>query len=255
MFFEPHGALTFLTHRRATGNSGTIGFVRVAPDGRIESGQLSSGPTRGSAVAAMNLRGGMLAAWSRPKGDGEATEIVTRERGLSGGPFGPENVIADVNLGYTFQTALNDLGQAVVVWIEYPPTGPPGAIRAIVRDDPALLEIPPPPDIDIYADPLAQLDEDGDLLPTVRCSENCKVTATGIVFPGADRRAIAGEGRLRRVKARKRTRVKLDFGAAGAAAAREALAAGRRPWVSVSVSARGRSPRPLVKSRRFKLRR
>jgi hypothetical protein len=255
MFFEPHGALTFLTRRPATGNSDTIGVITVAPDGRIESGQLSSGTTRGSAAAAMNLRGGIFAAWSRPKGDGEATEIVARERGFIGGPFGPETVIADVNLGFTYETAFNDLGQAVVVWVEYPPAGPPAAIRVIVRDDPALLQIPPPPDIDIYSDPLAQLDDDGDLLATVRCNQNCKVKASGIVFPGAGRRAIAGGDKSRRLKARTRSRVKLDFGTAGAAAAREALAAGQRPWVSVSVSARGRSPRPFVVSRRFKLKR
>jgi hypothetical protein len=254
LFFDPRGALTFFTNRPPSSGNQNARVITLQPDGSIDDAPLASGTTRGSPAAAMDLRGDILAAWVRPQGEGPGTEVVARERGFPGGAFGPEVVLAHKYGDFPVGTALNDLGQGVVAWSE-DDGGGPGELRAAVRDDPALHEVPLPPDVDIYKDPLASLDGDGDLLAPVRCIPSCKVKATGIVFPGGQAEPVAGGGKSKRLAARKRTRVKLDFGTKGAKAVRDALAAGRRPWVSVSVSARGKSPRPFVVSRRFKIRR
>jgi hypothetical protein len=256
LFFDPLGALTFLiAHRPANSNESTARVITLRPDGSLDDAPLSSGPTRSGPAGAMNLRGDILAAWERPHGDGDATEVVARDRTFGAGAFGPELVLANSYRG-SVETALNDLGQAVVAWWESNPDGEArGAIRAAVRDDPTLREIPQPPDADIYSDPLASLDGDGDLLAPVRCSQRCKVTATGIVFPGGEAQPMAGSSKSKRLAARRRTRIKLDFGTEGAKAVHDALAAGGRPWVSVSVRARGKSPRPFIISRRFKIKR
>jgi hypothetical protein len=152
--------------------------------------------------------------------------------------------------------ALNDLGQAIVVWRELTWNGERyefGPLTATVRDDPALGDAPAPPGVHLYKDPLAALDGDGDLRPPVLCTTNCKVASAGIVFPGGEQDAVRGRGKSVRLKARRKRRVKLDFGVEGAQTVRNALAAGRRPWVAVTVSARGKSPRPLVVTRRYRL--
>lgn len=258
LFVEPRGAVSFLINRRSdSGYENEARFLTLESDGRLEGGSLSSGRSRGEPAGAMNLRGGILAAWKRPAGDGEATQVVARERGFAGGPFAPEVVLAD-SYGGSLETATNDLGQAVVVWMDGGPDRQQlgqGPLRATVRDDPAVRAVPPPPDADIYSDPLATLDSDGDLLAPARCSVSCKVKASGIVFPGGEAKALLGRGKSKRLKARRRTKVKLDFGRAGRKAVKAALANGHRPWVSVSVHARGKSPRPFVVSRRFKIRR
>ena len=254
LFFDPRGALTFLTDQPPpSGKDHKARVITLRPDGSLDDAPLASGATRGQPAGAMNLRGDLFAAWVRPRGEDGATEMVTRERGFAGGAFGPEVVVGQSALS-SIATALNDLGQAVVAWSE-DNGGGPGALRAAVRDEPALRQVPLPPDVAIYSDPLASLDGDGDLLAPVRCDPRCKVRATGIVFPGGEAKPVAGSGKSKRLAARKRTRVKLDFGTEGAKAVREALAAGGHPWVSVSVSARGKSPRPFVVSRRFKIRR
>ena len=256
LFFDPRGALTFLVDRPPmSGADHEARVVTLHPAGSLEDAALSSGATRGPPSGAMNLRGDVLAAWMSPHGEGRATRLVERERGIAGGPFGPEVLLADAYPG-PVDVALNDLGQAAAAWSEEKPDGDGrGAVRAVVRDDPALRVVPPPPDAGIYSDPLASLDGDGDLLAPVRCSQACKVRATGIVFPGGGSDPVAGSGKSKRLAARKRSRLKLDFGIEGARAVRDALASGRHPWVSVSVSARGKSPRPFVVSRRFKIRR
>jgi hypothetical protein len=257
LFFDPRGALTFLIDRLPqSGDDHEARVITIAPDGTVDDSALDPGPTRGRPTGSMNLRGDVLAAWERPGGAGRATEIVVRERAFPLTAFGSETVVAPSYRG-TLRTAVNDLGQAVVVWQEGPAGDQLGGgeIRAAVRYDPALRALPPPPDLDIYADPLPEIDADGDLLATVRCNQSCKVRASGIAFPGGDERAIAGGDKSRRLKARRKARVKLDFGEAGAKAVREALASGRKPTVSVWVSARGASPRPFVASRRFKIRR
>jgi hypothetical protein len=257
LFFDPAGALTFLIDRRP--DSGDDHQSRVAtlrPDGTLTQEALDPGFTRGGPVGAMDLRGDILAAWERPRGEGRATHVVVRERTFGSATFGSETVLGESFRGGVV-TALNDLGQAVVVWTEGPSgdVGFGGGLRAVVRDDPALRAVPAPPDLDIYADPLAELDGDGDLRATLRCDVSCKVSPKGIVFPGGEVKPIAGTGKSQRIKAGRRTKVKLDFGTAGAKAVRSALASGRKPAISVWVSARGKSPRPLVASRRFKIRR
>jgi hypothetical protein len=197
----------------------------------------------------------VLTTWGTHPTQNQSPGVFARERPFGAAAFGSPTQLAKSQPAVLVPSVINDAGQAVLVWNEVIPDGQgfkAGPVYAVVRDDPALHR-PAPPDVDLYKDPLAALDPDGDLRAPVSCAVSCKVKATGIVFPGGDRKALAGNGKSIRLKARKRTKVKLDFGEQGAEAVREALAAGQRPWVSVTVSARGKSPRPLVVSRRYKL--
>lgn len=123
-----------------------------------------------------------------------------------------------------------------------------------MRDDPLLPPLPFPPGLDIDVPALPVLDPDGDLVVPVECTTSCVAGAEGVLDPGGDAAPLAGDGPKRRLRARRRGRLKLDFGADGRAAVRKALKAGRKPVVYVSVRARGKSPRPITVSRRVRLR-
>jgi hypothetical protein len=257
LLVEQLGRITFLIDRRtaATGAAEVWAVTREL-DGHLREQQLSTAPGLNSGRAAMSFGGDVLASLQRPTGRGSEADMVVRERGRAGADFGPEVVIAR-SFSASPAPALNDLGQAVVAWTEGGRTyddPAPTQVHAAVRDDPALRGAPGPPDVDLYADPLAELDDDGDLLVPVRCERSCKVRAAGIVFPGGGRAALAGSGHTLRLKARRLRHVRLDFGGEGASAVREALAAGARPWVSVTATARSHAPRPILVSRRYKLR-
>ena len=251
MVVAPHGVATLFT----SSNSETT-IVTRHPDGRLE--RESLGPdTAGTQLAAVDHRGDVLAAFAEWN-DAPQRNVFARARPVAAAGFAPPTVVGPGNGGPVSGVSLNDLGQAVVVWTELARNGERYEHRrtfAAVRDDPALHEVPAPPDVTIYKDPLAALDGDGDLRAQVRCDQRCKVSSAGIVFPGGSDDAVPGRGKSVRLKARRRSRVKIDFGEKGAEAVRDAIAAGRRPWVSVTVSGRGKSPRPLVVTRRLKLRR
>ena len=256
MLVDSRGAAIFSISGSGEGNRGGHLLTRHL-DGRIDREVLTPDDA-GARTLAMNTRGDLLAAWGPSFfAEDPPKRIALRERPLGSPEFGEEDVLAAGFPG-SLSAALNDLGQAMVAWAEIE-RGPDGlrspGLRAAVRDDSALRAVPAPPDAEIYSDPLATLDSDGDLLAPVACSVSCKVRATGIVFPGGEAKALAGAGPSQRLKPRRRTKVKLDFGAEGRRAVKAALAAGQKPWVSVSVSARGKSPRPYAVSRRFKIRR
>ncbi|MDQ3934301.1 MAG: hypothetical protein M3340_06680 [Actinomycetota bacterium] len=256
MFVEPRGTITFMTVHESERDRYEHRAFTLMPDGSLARETVASGAA-GWPKGAMDLRGDILHVFQRSTAAG-GYELVARERGFAQFAFGPEALVAPMsNRSYAFAPASNDLGQAIVAWAELPLPGEPwkpGPVRVAIRDDPALRDLPLPPDVDLYADPLATLDPDGDLSVPIRCDQDCKAIPTGIVFPGAGRDAVAGRGGSKRLRRAKRGRVLVDFGAAGARAVREAQAAGAKPWVSVSVRARGRSPRPLLVSRRYRLR-
>jgi hypothetical protein len=230
-------------------------IVTRHPDGRLEREEVAP-RSAGNPMLAMNHRGDVLAAWADGHGN-PARAVHVRERPAGAGSFGPPATVADA-MADLAAPALNDLGQAIVVWRELTWNGERyefGPVTAAVRDDPALHDEPAPPAVRLYKDPLAALDDDGDLRAPVLCTTSCKVTSAGIVFPGGGQDAVPGRGKSVRLRARSKRRVKLDFGAEGAQAVRQAHAAGRRPSVAVTVSARGRSPRPLVVTRRYELKR
>lgn len=239
----------------ASSNRETM-IVTRGLDGSVE--RESLGPdTAGTHLAALDHRGGALVAFAEWS-EAPQRNVFVRARPAAATGFAPPAVVGPGNGGPVSGVALNDLGQAVVVWTELARNGDRFEYRrtfAAVRDDPALHDLPAPPDVTVYKDPLAALDGDGDLRAQVRCDQSCKVSSAGIVFPDGTDGAVVGRGKSVRLKARRKSRVKIDFGAAGAQAVRDAIAAGRRPWLSVTVSGRGRSPRPLVVTRRFKLKR
>ena len=252
---DPRGVATFMVNAQSAHSpQGTSSIVTRFPDGRLESEPLAP-ETAMNPMAAMNHRGDVLATWATHF-ESPDRNVYARERAVGESVFGPATALGQPEITDAAIGALNDQGQAVVLWHAGARDGQgirPGPITAVVRDDPALHDEPAPPEVTLYKDPLAALDGDGDLRAPVRCDQSCKVTAAGIVFPGKGEPAAAARGKSVRLRARRKTRVKIDFGAEGARRVREALAAGRRPWVSVTVSGRGKSPRPLVVSRRYRL--
>ena len=251
------GVATFTLGRYGSQAEADRGIVVTRyPDGRLEREEVGAGPVLNS-MAAIDHRGDVLVGAS-DRYDTADPHVFVRERAAGATAFDAPIAIAPGLAGDVAVPALNDVGQAIVVWRPVTRAADghfdSGPITAVVRDDPALHP-PAPPAVELFKDPLAAIDEDGALRAPVRCDPGCKVSAAGIVFPGGGETAVAGRGPSVRLTARKKTRVKLQFGAQGARAVRDALAAGQRPWVSVTVSGRGRNPRPQVVSRRYKLKR
>jgi hypothetical protein len=126
--------------------------------------------------------------------------------------------------------------------------------QVTVREDPSLPVLPFPPDVDVDVPATPRVDSDGDLVVAVRCSRDCTAKPRGVLVPGGGEKLASGSGKTRRLAARRRGSLTLDFGTGGARAVRRAIKAGRKPTVYVSVRARGKSPRPLTVSRRVRLR-
>jgi hypothetical protein len=88
----------------------------------------------------------------------------------------------------------------------------------------------------------------------VRCSTACKATPRGILAADGSDQLVAASGSSKRISAKRRALVELRFGSEQSRKVRKAIRAGHKPWVSISVRARGRSPRPVTVSRRIRLR-
>jgi hypothetical protein len=242
-----------ITQSNAWNPDGKSFVVVRHPDGRLEREQLAD-DTAPSPSGAINHRGDVLVAWGS-HWSAEQPAVYVRERLFGASAFGAPVLLARSQPSAGLGVVMNDARQAMVLWHEVVPDGQgfrAGPVRVVTRDDPSLRP-PAPPEVDLYRDPLAALDPDGDLTASVRCAVSCKVRASGLVFPDGQRAALRGSGRSVRLKAKRRSKVKLDFGEQGAELVREALAAGKRPWVSLTVTARGKSPRPVSVSRRYKL--
>lgn len=221
-------------------------YVTRSPSGELQGPTTVAEDRRWSGVA-MNLRGDMLAASRRPEGG--PIELAERTRGSHA--FSPPRLspAADAWGGSAF-LALNDAGQAAIAW------NGPNRRRPLVavRDDPAVPLPPPPPTVEVAPSGTPRLDEDGHLRIAVRCSTGCKALPSGTLAPAGNAELVRFDGSSRRISAKRLTVLKLRFGRDRARSVRKALRAGRRPWVSVSVRARGKSPRPITASRRIRLR-
>lgn len=266
-FAEPGGAVSFVIERLADSPPAPdqprdprryVDFATHRADGGLDGPRQISTADGYSPDAAMNRRGDILAAWTvGGQGDTRQTRVAVSER-LAGTVFTPELVISAPGV-WPPQVALNDARQAAVVWGadddpagEFAPAG-----WGSFRSDPKLPPLPLPPVIDI-GEPLDDLLDEGGIVLPVRCDQACTVRPEGLLVDGADG---AGTGTRAKKAARvrlskgRRGRVRVRFDSEARAAAREALAAGRKPWVSVSVRAKGKSPRTVSASRRVKLRR
>jgi hypothetical protein len=192
----------------------------------------------------MNLRGDILTSLYSPRAD-VPVELIERAPGEE---FGPRRAQG----GTYARVAINDAGQAAVMLGAGNASSPP--VQVAVREDPRLPVLPFPPTVDIDTPVDPGLDEKGELRLAVSCSTACKATPNGILAAEGDSQLVAASGSSKRIRAKRRGLVTLRFGSEQSRKVRKALRAGRKPWVSVSVRARGRSPRPITVSRRIRLR-
>jgi hypothetical protein len=253
MFTQPDGSVALVIEDPAGGfGDNKLFFATRHLDGSTSPPEVISGAISGSPRAAANLRGDILAAWdrgSRNIGDGRYDgEIVIAERD-AGKSFGGEVLAARPALGG--DVALNDAGQGAVVYLQLDGQGQYAGIGARVREDRSLPPLPFPPAVSIARQSDRSLGRDGSLVISPRCNTRCRISTTGVLYPGGG--GIRGRAASVKLAKSRRGRVRVRFGAAGARAARRALARGRHPWVSVSVTARGRSPRSRTISRGVRL--
>lgn len=250
MLVQPNGTVHLLMDNYDDRQRPKVQLATRRPDGTVI-GPLTVAEDRTGSAAAMNLRGDIVAAWDHPIGFTESGRVEVAEKPAALPRFGPALPVSDPN-SVEPTVALNDAGQAAVAWARGGYTTP--EFQVIVREDPSLPILPFPPVVDIDLPGTPTLDGDGDLMVDVACTTDCKAIPTGVLVPGGGTELVAGEGRSRRLKAKRRGRLKLDLGTAGAKAVRRAVRNGRKPIVHVSVRARGKSPRPVTFSRRVRVR-
>ncbi|MDQ3934211.1 MAG: hypothetical protein M3340_06220 [Actinomycetota bacterium] len=254
---ERDGSVSFLVEKpEVASDPREIRYVTRRRDGTIR----DSGPIATDAFAASagtNLRGDVLVAWTQMSGEGEHWEVPTRV-GIAqrrAGLFVPEPLLSEPT-AQPRRPALNDAQQAVVGWDAASQPGEhPAWVMAAVREDPKLPPLPFPPVVDILPLPDAALDPDGGLRVDARCSLSCKLTPSAMLYASKSTPLASGRGPSRRLRARARRGVEVRFGKDAARSVRKALRQGRRPWVSISLRARGASPRPVTFSRRVRLER
>jgi hypothetical protein len=244
---EPDGRVTFLIDYEADPNHPRVEVATRTVSGGLE-GPTTLAPGSRDVRGAIDLRGDVMAGWQQTATNG-ALQVAERAAGAPS--FGPSVTVAPDNLGQP-AVALNDAGQAVAAWAGGSNDSP--TAKVAVRDDPTAPALPFPPDLHVGLPDAPQLDGDGQLVIPVICSRPCQATPTGIVVPGRRGDASSGSGSSRRLRARRRGRVRIDFGRHAARAVRKALHRGRTATAYVSVRARGRSPRPITVSRRIRLR-
>jgi hypothetical protein len=249
LFVDPSGtAIMFMTNQLDRDHE-TAQYVTRSRSGEVH-GPITVAGDRWWGDIAMNQRGDVLAALDPADAYGTPFELTERSMG---GMFRPPRVAPGGTANYG-RVALNEAGQAAaLLGIDPAPFTNP-RIQFAVREDPSLPVLPFPPnvEIDVPADP--GLDENGELRLAVSCSTACKATPKGILAAEGSGQLVAASGSSKRIRAKRRGLVKLRFGSEQARKVRKAIRAGRKSWVSVSVRARGRSPRPITVSRRIRLR-
>jgi hypothetical protein len=246
LFVDPAGTATMFMTDSSDRDQLQAQFVTRSRSGEIQGPNTVAGDRMWGDIAT-NLRGDTLALLDQPGAD-LPVELVERSVAQM---FGPRRN-APGGVATHARVALNDAGQAAVV------LGVGGVfnprVQLAVREDPTLPVLPFPPTVEV--DTLADtgIDENGELRLAVSCSAACKATPNGILAAEGTGQLVAASGSGKRIRAKRRGLVKLRFGSDQARKVRKAIRAGRKPWVSVSVRARGRSPRPVTVSRRIRLR-
>ena len=243
---EPSGAVSFVVERSDGSQLGReVAFTTRLPSGELVGPDTISSPNSSCARVAMDVRGNMLGTWCRnPDGQARGTTIGIAERPADG-PFGDEEIVSPSD-SIGSDAALTVGGPAVVAWSHARTPGDLGTaeLQAIVREDRKLPPLPFPPDVDIRVPEDSAVNADGTLKVPVRCNRRCTVRATGLLMREGRPVAIAERGPKRKLRARRRGTVRVLLGPAATDA----------DAVSVSVTARGRSPRPVTFSRQIPLR-
>lgn len=229
---EPSGGIAVL----GRGQDDVATFSERLPDGTVTGPVAISGPGAYPTELTRDYRGSMLAAWVR------SGRVAVAERPL-GGAFG-EEVALGAESSSQPDVALSDIGSAALTWTRV--TEGRSVVEVAVREDPALAPLPFPPDVDIEAPKSARLGAKGALKIPVRCTQQCTVRASGVLRRAGRFATVAKPGPARKLQAKRRGGVRVPFGAAAART--------RKGTVIVSVTAQGRSPRPVTFSRRIRLR-
>jgi hypothetical protein len=244
-FTEANGDVSFLS---AQPNESITLTTRHA-DGSLAGPAAIKGARSWNFFAATSYSGNMLATWNEHYGDPMWRDDITRvaER-PAGRLFGPAVTVSGPGTA-AGPPAINDAGAAALVWLRQTKSGDPAsvALEAIVRD--ASGEAPIPPSLRITSRSARRVDARGTITLPVRCSQRCRVRARGLLFAHGRPIAIGRpQSTGKRLRAHKVGQVGVRFNVSKLAAA------GGRPWASVSVTATGRSPRPMTITRRIRIR-
>jgi hypothetical protein len=241
--------------------NGDVSFLSAQPDGSITlTTRHADGSVAGPAAikdaqpwnffAGTSYTGNMLATWNEHYGDflwrDDITRVAERPAGRLFGPaatvFGPGSAAGP--------PAINDAGAAALVALRQTEPGDMTALtlQAVVRD--ASEDAPLPPSLRITDRSARRADARGTITFPVRCSQRCRVRARGLLFVDGAPVAIGRSPRAtgKRLRAHKAGQVGVRFDVSKVAAA------GGRAWASVSVTAKGRSPRPMTITRRIRIR-
>jgi hypothetical protein len=249
VFAEPNGSATMFMADMSDPNHPQAQYVTRSVAGEVD-GPTTVASDRGWTDIAMNLRGDIFALlWDRGPEQGR-TEFAERPAG--GGGFGAVQTVPGFLGASTNAVALNDAGHAAVMGTVG--AAPANRVYVAVREDTAQPALPFPPSLEIDVPDTPQLDEGGVLRIAVRCSAACKALPTGILSPNGNAELVGASGSSKRIGAKQQRVLTIRFGDELSRAVRKAVRAGRKPWVSVSVRARGKSPRPMTVSRRIRLR-
>jgi hypothetical protein len=236
---EPDGAVSFMFERSDGTTGRTTMFATREPDGRLLGPRAVSPPGSGFPFVAMDLTGDMLATWTdNSNGWGRGSRIAVADR-PAGGVFGAQTVVSDED-SILSQAALIDGGDAVVAWTQLP--GP--VVEAAIREDPSAPPLPFPPAVRIIAAHAEKVDGREVLRLTLRCSERCAIRMGALVHAG--NRVVAARGPATHLARRRNRAVSVPLSRELARLIHRARAAHQKAWASVSVTAAGRSPRPVT---------
>jgi hypothetical protein len=244
-FTEANGDVSFLSAQPDE----SITLTTRNADGSVTGPAAIKGASPWNFFAAASYNGNMLATWNVHYGDflwrDDITQVAERP---AGGLFGPPVTVFGPGSA-NGPPAINDAGAAALVALRQTKSGEPAsvALQAVVRD--AREEAPPPPSVRITDRSARKADARGTIKFPVRCSQRCRVRARGLLFVDGKPVAIGRpQSAAKRLRARKVGQVGVRFNAGDVAAA------GGRAWASVSVTAKGRSPRPMTITRRIRIR-
>lgn len=251
---EPLGSSLFVTERRTPPIAFADARVRDRDGGFGAPFPIGDTPDCGVIVAQDTL-GAMLAVkMVGCQSQGQQLLHVTASERAPGGVFGPESPISTPRSAAA-DVALNDDGVALVALQRLPDSGPL-ITEVLIRDDPAVPALAPPLPV-VRGRTRQRVVRQRTLEVKVSCDRACAISPAALLHAGGRTAAavpvaVPAGGPLR-LRARRAVRLRLRFSRSAVAGARAELAAGGRPWASVSVTARnrGRSRRANSVTRRF----